>query len=69
MITGVEAVDPVTRPLPLLTGYDAKRCQRPVHNLQQRFDAGKAVEADVFAALGAAGDPVRRCDLLGLGSK
>ncbi len=53
--------------MPLLTGYDAKRCQRRVHNdhdptlekvpwevpadLQKRFDDGKAFEAEVFAAL------------------
>ena len=58
MIATVDAEDPVTRPLPLLTGYDAKRCQRRVHNdhdatldtvpwevppdLQERFAAGKS---------------------------
>ena len=51
----------------LLTGYDAKRCQRRVHNdhdptlekvpwepspdLQKRFDEGRAFEATVFDAL------------------
>jgi hypothetical protein len=81
----IATVDPVTRPLLLLTGYDAKRCQRRVHNdhdatldtvpwavpaeLQQRFDAGKAFEGDVFTALAAAGDPVRRRDLSGLSRK
>ena len=85
MIASVDAEDPVTSPLPLLTGYDAKRCQRRVHNdhdatldtvpwevppdLQQRFDAGKAFEADVFAALVAAVDPVRRRDLSALSGK
>src|SRR3954454_23677529 len=67
------------RLLPLLTGYDAKRCQRRVHNdhdptlekvpweipadLQNRFDDGKAFEADVFAALKDALASTRWCDL------
>lgn len=85
MIADVDAVHPVTNPLPLLTGYDAKRCQRRVHNdhdatldavpwevpadLQQRFDAGRAFEAEVFAALEAAVDPDRCRDLSGLSGK
>ena len=85
MITGVEPVDPITSAVPLLTGYDAKRCQRRVHNdhdatldtvpwevpadLQQRLDAGEAFESDVFAALEAAVDPSRRRDLSPLTGK
>ena len=61
------AVGGKVRPLPLLTGYDAKRCQRRIHNdhdatlekvpwevpadLQKRFDEGNAFEAAVFAVL------------------
>ena len=57
----------MTQPLILLTGYAAKQCARRVHNewdptiesvlwqtppeLQMRFDAGIAFEADVFATL------------------
>ena len=59
----------MTQPLILLTGYAAKQCARRVHNewdptiesvlwqtppeLQMRFDAGIAFEADVFATLEA----------------
>jgi hypothetical protein len=85
MIASVDAEVPAISPLPLLTGYDAKRCQRRVHNdhdptldtvpwevppdLQQRFDAGKAFEADVFGILAAAGDADRQRDVSGLSGK
>lgn len=63
----------------LLSGYDAKRCQRRVHNehdptiekvdweppedLQKRFDDGRAFEADVFARLRLALSPDRWRDI------
>lgn len=73
------------RSLPLLTGYDAKRCQRRVHNdhdptlekvpwevpadLQKRFDDGKAFEAEVVAAIREALPASAWCDLSGVWGK
>src|SRR3954447_2490192 len=65
--------------VPLLTGYDAKRCQRRVHNdhdrtlerapweppadLLKRFGDGRAFEQEVLADLRGALDPARWRDL------
>lgn len=72
------------RPI-LLTGYDAKRCARRIHNewdptiekvawevpadLQVRFDAGIVFEAAVFADLKASMDEGQYVDLAAIRGK